>query len=92
MKQKSKVLVDKKSLLAILKEKNMSISDLASSMNVAPSTIYRSIDSSNPKGVGGETIANMLKALGLSESDFQKLFIFSQSLHLGNDSVLETTN
>lgn len=55
----------------------MSVIGLAKAMNVAPSTIYRAIDDKNPKGVGGETIANMLRALGLKEKDFQKVFIFN---------------
>ncbi|WP_238328504.1 helix-turn-helix domain-containing protein [Lactiplantibacillus plantarum] len=87
MKQKLRVLVNKGALLTFLDKKNMSIHDLAQKMNVAPSTIYRAIDEESPKGVGGETIANMLKALGLKERDFQKLFIFSQVLHLDNEMI-----
>ena len=77
LSQKSKVLVNKNALLSFLSKNDMSVIGLAKAMNVAPSTIYRAIDDKNPKGVGGETIANMLRALGLKEKDFQKVFIFN---------------
>ncbi|BDZ31269.1 transcriptional regulator [Lactiplantibacillus brownii] len=74
---KQKVIVNKDALISFLADQNMSIIDLASRMGTAPSTVYRSIDDSNPKGVGGETIASMLSALGFEEKDFPKLFIFT---------------
>ncbi|VDG31478.1 hypothetical protein MUDAN_DOGOELCO_03322 [Lactiplantibacillus mudanjiangensis] len=74
---KQKVIVNRNALLTLLAKRNISIIDLANSMNTAPSTLYRSVDPDNPKGVGGETIANMLSALGLKEKDFSSLFIFS---------------
>lgn len=80
MKTKSKIIVDKEALFGILKDKGLTIYELANLMKVAPSTVYRSIDDSNPKGVGGKTIASMLNALDLTESDFSRIFIFTHPL------------
>lgn len=74
---KQKVIVNKNALISVLADQDISIIDLANRMGTAPSTIYRSIDENGPKGVGGETIANMLSALGFEEKDFSKLFIFT---------------
>lgn len=86
MKAKAKVVINSKALQETLANKNMSVIELSRRMNVAPSTIYRALDDENPKGVGGETIANMLGALGFDETKFATLFIFTKPLHLGNET------
>lgn len=55
---------------------------LAKRMNVAPSTVYRILN--GDRGIGGELIPKLLRAFNLSESDFDKLFIFEEALPKSN--------
>lgn len=64
----------------LLKDKGLTIYKLANITGIAPSTIYRALDSDNLSFIGGETIVKISKALGLTEAEFDKLFIFSQAV------------
>lgn len=56
---------------------------LAKKMGVAPSTIYRVLN--GDRGVGGNLIPKLLTAFDLTESDFDKLFIFKNELPYSNN-------
>lgn len=80
----TKVFIKKDKFNDLLKAKGLTIYKLSGQTGIAPSTIYRSLDVGNSKGVGGETIAKISTGLGLSESDFDKLFFYANSLPKGN--------
>ncbi|WP_333603814.1 helix-turn-helix transcriptional regulator [Lactobacillus acetotolerans] len=68
----------------LMKSKHLTVYKLSDLTGLAPSTIYRSLDSESPTSVGGETIAKLSLALGLSEDEFSKIFIFRKSLQKSN--------
>lgn len=84
VKRLTKVFINRDSFYDLLKENNLSIYQLSGKTGLAPSTIYRSIDPDNQKGVGGETIAKLSTGLGLNEAEFGKLFFYHSVLPKGN--------
>lgn len=70
-----KILLKLDVLNKMMDEAGLDTRELAKRMDVAPSTVYRIIN--GDRGAGGEFIPKLLKAFGLSEKDFDKLFIFS---------------
>ncbi len=56
----------------LLKVNNLNITSLSKKMNVDRSTIYRWYNGSD--NFRGKSVATMLKAFGLKETEFDKLF------------------
>ena len=82
-----KTYLKKKAIIDLMSENGDDAYSLAKRMGVAPSTIYRILN--GDRGVGGELIPKLLKAFNLSERDFDKLFIFSESLPYSNGDKQE---
>lgn len=78
-----KTILKTSELNQLMDLRNDDVYSLAKRMNVAPSTVYRIL--SGDRGVGGEIIPKLLNAFDLSEKDFDKLFIFTESLPKSND-------
>lgn len=81
----NKVFINREGFYALLKQNNLTVYQLSNKTGMAPSTIYRAVDSDNQKGVGGETIAKLSTGLGLSEAEFDKLFFYHSVLPKGNE-------
>lgn len=56
----------------LMKANHLTVTSLARMINVDRSTIYRWQNGDN--SFYGKSVANLLKAFGLSENDFDKLF------------------
>ena len=80
-----KIVLKNNALEEFMNKKNLNVYSLAKMLDVAPSTIYRILNGS--RGIGNDMIAKLLFALGLNESDFDKLFILVESLPCGNDKL-----
>ena len=81
---KVKILLKQDIFEKLMQDNDFDPYSLAKKMNVAPSTIYRIMN--GDRGVGGELIPKILKAFNFSEKDFDKLFIFSDTLPYDNGS------
>lgn len=79
-----KTVLKKESLSDLMNRSNHDVYSLAKVMNVSPSTIHRIIN--GDRGVGSDMIVKLLKAFDLSEKDFDKLFIFIETLPNDNDN------
>ena len=78
-----KIVLKKNILQELMEEYELTVYGLADKLDVAPTTIYRIMNGS--RGVGNDMIAKLLNAFGLSEDDFNKLFILQESLPKGNE-------
>ncbi len=59
-----------------MQRNNYTFYSLADEMGVAPSTLYRVVK--GERGVGSSFIVKLLKAFGLDEDGFSKLFEFAE--------------
>ncbi|UQS86175.1 helix-turn-helix domain-containing protein (plasmid) [Nicoliella spurrieriana] len=72
-------------LKAIMKKKNLSNAELDSLMGVNVSTVCHFMN--GKRGMSATTIGKLLNSLNLSSEDFNRLFIFNQSLPKGNGMI-----